>query len=128
METASPALLKRSFSQPDETLVFEGDSGNVKIIRYDGQTVGVATYKKGWRWSTNVKPVAKTESCQALHTGYVISGQMTVRMDDGTEATFGPGDLMIIPPGHDGWVDGDDCVVVDWSGVGHLREVLTRPS
>jgi hypothetical protein len=38
-----------------------------------------------------------------------------VRMDDGTEVAFGPGDLMDCPPGHDAWIVGDDeCVVLDW--------------
>ena len=35
------------------------------------------------------------------------------------EDEFGPGDLMICPPGHDAWTVGDDaCVVVDWTGFG----------
>jgi hypothetical protein len=29
-------------------------------------------------------------------------------MDDGTEMEFGPGDVGIIDPGHDGWVVGDE--------------------
>jgi mannose-6-phosphate isomerase-like protein (cupin superfamily) len=37
---------------------------------------------------------------------------MKVRMDDGTEEEFGPGDVSIIPPGHDGWVVGNEPVVV----------------
>ena len=49
--------------------------------------------------------------------GYMISGQMTVRMDDGEELTYGPGDFMIAPPGHDAWIVGDEaCVVIDWQG------------
>jgi EutQ-like cupin domain len=48
---------------------------------------------------------------------YFISGRMKVVMDDGTEDEFGPGDLMICPPGHDAWIVGDDaCVVIDWQG------------
>jgi hypothetical protein len=39
-------------------------------------------------------------------------------MDDGTEEEFGPGDAYVIPPGHDGWVVGDEPVVsVDMSSV-----------
>jgi hypothetical protein len=39
---------------------------------------------------------------------------MTVRMDDGTEATVGPGDVMVIDPGHDAWVVGDEpCILYD---------------
>jgi hypothetical protein len=32
-------------------------------------------------------------------------------MDDGTEMEFGPGDVYEIPPGHDGWVIGDEPAV-----------------
>ena len=50
--------------------------------------------------------------------GYVISGSMKIVMDDGEEATFGSGDFMICPPGHDAWIVGDEpCVVIDWQGV-----------
>ena len=62
-----------------------------------------------------VKPIAGTGSCEAPHTGYVISGRPYVKMDDGAEAV--PGDAFVISPGHDAWVAGDDpCVVLDWSG------------
>ena len=56
-------------------------------------------------------------SCQAAHMGYMISGQMTIRMDDGEELAYGPGDFMVAPPGHDAWIVGDEpCVVIDWQG------------
>jgi mannose-6-phosphate isomerase-like protein (cupin superfamily) len=42
---------------------------------------------------------------------------MHVVMDDGEEADFGPGDVCVIPPGHDAWVDGSEpAVVIDWQG------------
>jgi len=41
-------------------------------------------FKLGWSWEKCVKPIAKTNSCQAPHTQY-ISGRMKVVMDDGTE-------------------------------------------
>ena len=31
-------------------------------------------------------------------------------MNDGSEKEFGPGDLGMIPPGHDAWVVGDEPV------------------
>lgn len=40
-----------------------------------------------------------------------ISGNLHVRMDDGTEVDFGPGDAGSIPPGHDGWTIGDEPLV-----------------
>jgi uncharacterized cupin superfamily protein len=62
-----------------------------------------------------MKASAGTESCQVAHTGYIVSGRLSVRMDDGTEAVAGPGNAVAISPGHDGWVVGDEpCVMLDW--------------
>jgi hypothetical protein len=53
----------------------------------------------------------------------VNSGRMRIRMDDGTEDEFGPGDVMVVPPGHDAWVLGDEaCVVIDWAGVANYAK------
>ena len=48
---------------------------------------------------------------------YQVSGRLGVRMDDGTEFISGPGDVLSIPSGHDGWVVGDEpVVVIDFHG------------
>ena len=47
----------------------------------------------------------------------LAAGRLAVRMDDGSEAVAGPGDVVDVPPGHDGWVIGDTpCVMLDWGG------------
>lgn len=70
-----------------------------------------------FEWSNDVAPIAGTKSCQAPHLGYVLSGRMRIRMDDGTEDEVGPGDFLRIAPGHDAWVVGDvPCVLVDFGG------------
>jgi uncharacterized cupin superfamily protein len=39
---------------------------------------------------------------------------MTVRSDDGTELTVGPGDVFVLEPGHDAWTVGDEpCILLD---------------
>jgi EutQ-like cupin domain len=60
--------------------------------------VGRATFQPGWQWSKHGKPIAQTESCQAAHTGYFVSGRMVVRMDDGEEMAYGPGDFATMAP------------------------------
>jgi quercetin dioxygenase-like cupin family protein len=111
-------LEAKSFDTPDEVRPFEGDMGQVEVVTMSGGIVGLrGTFRPGWRWSSHVKPIAGTDSCQANHVGYVMSGRMTVRMDDGDEVSFGPGEAFHIPPGHDAWVDGDeDFVSVDFGG------------
>ena len=110
-------MIRKSLDAPDETRLFAGDMGKLELVETDSGPVGRATFKPGWKWSLHVKPMAQTDSCQAAHLGYYVSGHMHVRMDNGEELEFGPGDFAVIPPGHDAWIIGDDaCVVVDWQG------------
>jgi len=45
-------------------------------------------------------------------------------MDDGDEQEFGPGDVVLIPPGHDAWVVGKDPVVaIDISGMANFAKL-----
>ncbi len=110
-----PAELKR-FEEPDE--VREFPKGRLELVRIGGATVGRATFQPGWRWSESVQPLAGTKSCEAPHFQYHVSGTFMVRMDDGTELECGPGDVSLLPSGHDAWVVGDEPVVlVDFQGM-----------
>ena len=105
-----------SFAKPDE--VREFPYGKVELIKIGGATVGKATFQPGWRWSTSIKPIVKTDSCEAAHFQYHISGVIRVRMDDGTEFDCKAGDVSNLPPGHDGWVVGNEpAVVIDFQGM-----------
>ncbi|SRR6266545_894496 len=108
-------LESKSLDQPDETRSV--DKGNVQIVELDGATVMRTTFEPGWSWSACVKPMVGGESCQVHHVGYVLSGRMHIRMDDGQELEIGPGDVLQIPPGHDAWIVGDEPYVgVDFKG------------
>ncbi len=112
-------LLKKSFSAPDETR--ETPQATTEIVSVHDLPIVRATYGVGWRWSEHARPVVGTESCQVTHLVYVISGRMGVKMEDGTQEEIGPGDVMFIPPGHDGWVIGSEpCVVVDYGRASRL--------
>jgi uncharacterized cupin superfamily protein len=106
----------KNFSKPDEVRSF--DKGKVELVNLGDSVVGRATFEPGWRWSTCVKPVANTNSCEAAHFAYQVSGIMRIRMDDGTEMELKPGDVNVIPSGHDAWVVGNEPVVtVDFQGM-----------
>ena len=114
-------IQRGSMSTPDETRTFP--NGKVDLVRLEGLTVGRIEAQPGWRWSQDVKPIAGTASCQASHAGYQISGRLHVVMDDGTEQEYGPGDVYVIPPGHDAWVVGDEPVVsFDVTGMGEYAK------
>jgi len=106
----------KSLNSPEEVRRFE--KGKVELVKVAGAAIGRATFEPGWKWSACVKPIAGTNSCQAAHYGYQISGTMTTRMDDGAEMTSKAGDALNIPPGHDAWVVGDEpVVIVDFQGM-----------
>lgn len=83
----------------------------IEVVQLEGFTIGRFNFEPGWRWSECIKPVAKTDHCQASHVGYAVSGRLTVRMKDGTEKTISAGDSYTIPPGHEAWVEGDQPFV-----------------
>ena len=108
-------MLKKSFDAPEETRPIT--KGKVEVVDLGGLKAMRVTFEPGWRWSECVKPIVGTESCQVSHLTYIISGRMAVRMDDGSEAEFGPGDVGTIPPGHDAWIIGNETfVALDFQG------------
>src|SRR6516164_5960454 len=114
-------MQKKSIAQPDETRKFP--KGQLELVTLGGVTFGRGTFQPGWRWSTAVQPLVNTKSCEAPHLQYHVSGRLRVLMDDGSEEEFGPGDISLLPPGHDAWVVGDvPVVVVDISGMEHYAK------
>ncbi|HTB08995.1 MAG TPA: cupin domain-containing protein [Acidimicrobiales bacterium] len=105
----------RSFDKADEVRDFP--NGRAEILKVGGADIGRLVLQPGWRWSNDVKPIAQTESCEAPHFQYHVSGQLAIRMDDGSEFVARSGDVTSLPSGHDAWVVGDEpVVVVDWFG------------
>lgn len=103
------SVSSKSFDTPDETRA--PDKTKVDVVRFGGTTVARMTFQPGWSWSECVKPVARTDSCQARHVGTIVSGHLHVRHTDGTEGDVSPGDAYVIEPGHDAWVVGDEPTV-----------------
>ncbi len=110
-------LQAKNLAAPDEKRAFE--HGDLHVVNLAGATIARATFRPGWRWSTDIKPLVGTDSCQVAHAGIIVSGRFHVRMDSGNELELGPGDAYVVPPGHDAWVVGDDPVdTVDFAATG----------
>ncbi len=106
----------KTFGKPDE--VREFPKGRLELINVGGATVGRGVFEPGWRWLTSVQPFAKTHSCEAPHFQYHVSGTLHVVMDDGSEFDCKPGDVSLLPSGHDAWTVGNEpAVVVDFQGM-----------
>jgi hypothetical protein len=109
------------FDSPDETRA--PDKTRVDLVRLGDTTAARFAFEPGWKWSECVKPVAGTDSCQVSHLIYTVSGQMVVRMDDGSETAVKTGDVTAIPPGHDAWIVGDEPYVgIDFQGGGEYAK------
>lgn len=109
---------RRDFAAHGHALI--ADAGATALMK--------ATFEPGWRWSTDVAPLAGTDSCMVRHHTYILSGRMTIRMADGEERTLSPGDLADIPAGHDAWVEGDEpCIAVD-TAADAVHYAKARPS
>ena len=119
------AIASKNFKTSDEVRTFA--KGKVEVVKLGDATIGRATFEPGWRWSTCVKPLANTKSCEAAHFGYQISGTMRIRMDDGTELECKAGDVALVPPGHDAWVVGNEpVVIVDFQGMPNYAKQASR--
>lgn len=106
----------KNFEKPDEVRSFP--KGRLELITIGGATIGRGIFEPGWRWSTSVMPIAKTKSCEAPHFQYHVAGTLHVVMDDGTEFDLKPGDISLLPSGHDAWTVGDEAaIVVDFQGM-----------
>jgi quercetin dioxygenase-like cupin family protein len=109
MATTRTQMQKRTFTTPDETR--PAGRGHGDTVSIANATFTRITLEPGWRWSSDVKPITNTHSCQATHTGVVLAGKLHTVMDDGTEMDLEAGDTYHIPPGHDAWVVGDESYV-----------------
>lgn len=106
----------KNFGTPDE--IREFPNGRLELINIGGATIGRGIFEPGWKWSTSVQPLAKTHSCEAPHFQYHVSGILHVVMDDGSEFDFKPGDVSLLPSGHDAWTVGDEsAIVIDFQGM-----------
>jgi class 3 adenylate cyclase len=123
-------LQAKSLENPDE--VRPTPFGHVDIYNLDDLVIGRMVFEPGWHWMEHVQPIAGTRLCQYHHVGICVSGRLGNRLEDGTTNEIGPGMVYEIPPGHDGWVIGDEpFVAYDVAGVRsfarveeHLQRVL----
>jgi class 3 adenylate cyclase len=118
-DDAPPAVKRqhvRTFDEPDDAIELE--KLNARIVALGGLAIGHNAHQPGWRWSEHVRPIVKTEWCETHHVGIALSGRFHFLLTSGVEFDVEPGDVFDIPPGHDGWVVGDQPFEdVEWTGV-----------
>jgi class 3 adenylate cyclase len=109
------AIRRANFDDPDGLREFP--LLTVSLARIGSHTIGRGVVQPGWHWTEHLAPVMGTDSCPVHHVQVLLNGRFAVRMDDGEEIAFQPGDVMDIPPGHDAWVVGDEpAELLDFAG------------
>lgn len=108
------SIESKDLGTPDDVRSFP--HGRFEIFRVGGQTFGRARYEPGWHWKDDVGPAVGSEWCQVHHVGVALSGKLGLRLSDGTETELESGRAYSIPPGHDGWVIGDE----PWETIDYL--------
>src|SRR5215210_5328695 len=105
MTTARHTMQKKSLDTPDEVAHY----GRItkEFVALHGVEVHRVTFQPGARWSADLRPVAQSASGERPHVAFVQAGRLHVVMDDGADEAFGPGDIMMLPPGPDAWAVGD---------------------
>ncbi len=112
----------KSLYQPDDRVDYGeyGESAKVTVgIQGFGlvseSTVWLSNLRPGWSWQRNIRPNVPFESCPLHHREYVIAGRIRYVMDDGTAVEASAGDHLLIDPGHQAEVLGDEpCILLDW--------------
>jgi len=69
-------------------------------------------YPPGFRWSVDMKPVVGTDLCMHAHVGFLAHGEIHIEYADGCVLEHKAPQIVVIEPGHDGWVVGKEPVVL----------------
>jgi hypothetical protein len=69
-------------------------------------------YPVGFRWSVDMKPIVGTDLCMHAHVGFLARGEIHIEYADGCVIEHKAPQIVAIEPGHDGWVVGNEPVVL----------------
>jgi hypothetical protein len=85
-------------------------------------------YPKGFRWSDHLKASVGTDHCMHAHVGFLVRGRIHVQYADGCVQEFMAPQAVVIDPGHDGWVDGDEpAVLIEFDFLGDTAKRFGLP-
>jgi hypothetical protein len=90
----------------------EVGGAQVDTVRTGDARVKRIIYQPGFRWSTHMKPITKTDRCEHAHVGFLVRGEIHIEYPDGCVQEFAAPAAVAIEPGHDGWVVGDEPAIL----------------
>ncbi len=71
-----------------------------------------AVYPAGFHWAEDMKPAVGTELCMHAHVGFLARGEIHIEYADGCVVQHKAPQVVVIEPGHDGWVVGRQPAVL----------------
>ena len=88
--------------------------GGVKleVIRTGTARVKRMIYPRGFRWSSDMKAIVGTDYCMHAHVGFLARGSIHIGYPDGCVQEYAAPAVLVVEPGHDGWVVGDEPAIV----------------
>ena len=82
-----------------------------------------AVYPAGFRWSNDMKPLVDSDLCLHAHIGFLARGAIAGTYPDGGEFSYEAPAFVVIEPGHDAWVVGDeDAVLIQFDAAENTAE------
>ena len=84
----------------------------IDIARAGNGRIKRIVYPPGFRWSTHMQAVVGTTLCMHAHVGLLARGHVCGEYADGCTFEFVAPRALVIEPGHDAWVVGDQAAVL----------------
>jgi hypothetical protein len=105
--TSAPALARVKGAELREV-----GGVRLEVGRAGGGRVKRMVYPPGFRWSVDMRPIVGTDLCMHAHVGFLVSGEIHIEYADGCVVEHKAPQIVAIEPGHDGWVVGNEPVVL----------------
>ncbi len=84
----------------------------IDILRAANGRVKRVVYPPGFRWSTHLKPAVGTTLCMHAHVGFLARGHVRGQYGDGCSFEHVAPSAVVVEPGHDAWVVGNEAAVL----------------
>jgi hypothetical protein len=84
----------------------------VDVVRAGEGRVKRSIYPPGFRWSRDMGPATGADRCRFAHVGFLARGTVAGEYADGCTFEFSAPAAVVIEPGHDAWVVGEEAAVL----------------
>jgi hypothetical protein len=82
------------------------------IVKTGNARVKRSIYPVGFHWARDIKPKVGTDTCTHAHVGFLARGRIHMEFPDGCTMDFVAPQVVVIEPGHDGRVVGNEAAVL----------------